>query len=383
MENVNVVVIGGNHHNTLGVVRALGRKGIKPFLILIGNRKKSYVSRSKYIKGWISLSMDEIVPYLLDYNSSNQDKTVIISCHDGVTELLERNRMVLRDKFIVPGTDNKTLLPLFEKPIMTADAANLGFDIPLSYDSKTIQSISNLKFPLISKPSKSVKGSKKDINVFHNATELNKFLNLNKERDFQIQQYIDFDIEYQLIGASFNGGKEIIIPGVSVILRPFGVTNTQFLLYKDLSEDFLKTAEMVKDYIRNKQYSGLFSAEFLRGKDGKDYFMEINFRNDGNTIAVTNSGANLPYWWVMKNLGRDVETPKFKELVYMLPEHRELSLWRKRIINTKALREDIRKTTCYAKYASDDAFPTFGKMFFYAEMIWAGLARIVNGVRKV
>ena len=52
--------------------------------------------------------------------------------------------------------------------------------------------------------------------------------------------------------------------------------------------------------------------EFLRGKDGKDYFMEINFRNDGNSICVTASGMNLPYIWYLYNSGLSYE----KELCY-------------------------------------------------------------------
>ena len=31
-----VIVIGGDHHNTLGVLRAFGEKGIYPDLILVG-----------------------------------------------------------------------------------------------------------------------------------------------------------------------------------------------------------------------------------------------------------------------------------------------------------------------------------------------------------
>lgn len=41
----------------------------------------------------------------------------------------------------------------------------------------------------------------------------------------------------------------------------------------------------VRYFIRDLGYSGLFSLEFIRDKSGKDYFMELNMRNDGNAYA--------------------------------------------------------------------------------------------------
>lgn len=45
----NVLVIGGGHHNTLGVVRSLGREGYQIELILIDEKQRSFVSASKYV----------------------------------------------------------------------------------------------------------------------------------------------------------------------------------------------------------------------------------------------------------------------------------------------------------------------------------------------
>lgn len=43
MEQNNIIVIGGNHHNTLGVIRLLGYKGLRPYVILITNNNKPYI----------------------------------------------------------------------------------------------------------------------------------------------------------------------------------------------------------------------------------------------------------------------------------------------------------------------------------------------------
>ena len=52
-------VIGGNHHNTLGVVRSLGYKGLRPPVIIVSSQKKPYVCNSKYIEKYKILSVAE------------------------------------------------------------------------------------------------------------------------------------------------------------------------------------------------------------------------------------------------------------------------------------------------------------------------------------
>ena len=41
--NREVVVIGGNHHNTLSILRSLGEKGIKSLLIVNRSYEKSVI----------------------------------------------------------------------------------------------------------------------------------------------------------------------------------------------------------------------------------------------------------------------------------------------------------------------------------------------------
>lgn len=66
------IIIGGNHHNTLGVIRSLGYKGLNSLVILVTGEKTPYVSYSKYITKCVLLnSAKEIVPFLLNYAKVN------------------------------------------------------------------------------------------------------------------------------------------------------------------------------------------------------------------------------------------------------------------------------------------------------------------------
>ena len=68
----DIIVVGTSHHNTLGVIRSLGYKGIKPILLLISPDKKSYVAKSKYIKNAYYLDAEEsLVSFLLGNFKNN------------------------------------------------------------------------------------------------------------------------------------------------------------------------------------------------------------------------------------------------------------------------------------------------------------------------
>ena len=383
-ESVEVIVIGGNHQNAFGVLRALGRKGINADFILVSSKKKGSILRSRYINRSWAMEPEKIVDFLKNRENDRGERITIISCHDAVVELLERFHEELTGKYFLPGTESGALLELMNKQTQTAKAEASGLTIPFSIELKgrVPEEVSDIPFPVITKPGKSCEGTKDDIKIFNSPKELEDFLRKNNERSFQVQQFVDTDFEYQLIGASVNGGEEIVIPGVSHILRPYKGSNTEFLHYRNLTADFTSAVEATKRFLRNLKYSGLFSAEFLRGKDGKDYFLEVNFRNDGNTIAVTESGANLPYWWVTKTRGEKAEMPVMKRSVYLMPEHREITLWRKHVITTSEFISDIRKADAFSKYAPDDKRPTFGKTFFYLKIAWGCIQRLFSGFSK-
>jgi hypothetical protein len=67
------------------------------------------------------------------------------------------------------------------------------------------------------------------------------------------QQFVEKAFEFQLIGCSLDGGREIIIPGVSVILRQSKSSNTGFLQYRELDDSFCQTVEKAKSFIQNMQ----------------------------------------------------------------------------------------------------------------------------------
>lgn len=365
MEN-RVIVIGGDHHNTLGVIRGLGERNVNSDLIYVTASKHSFVNYSKYVRKSIRITEEEeLVTILLSHFKDEKRRQVVICCSDKSSSVIDENRDKLSLYFILPGAvEQGRITELMSKKKMAELALSVGFDIPhTTYVTCPETEQSQIQLPCIIKPLESRKGSKSEIAICRTFEELAAYSKIHDIRNDQIQDYIDKDFEYQLIGCSTN--TEVIIPGVSKILRPCKGSNTSFLHYTPLEENFCDI-EKCKEFVRRTGYYGLFSLEFLRDKKGNDYFMEINFRNDGNAICVTAGGMSLPYIWYLNSIGADYSQERNKRIdpVYVMPDMAELKLLLTRQISFKDYISDFRKTNRFMEYDKNDPKP-FWKLVKY------------------
>lgn len=315
-----VIVIGGNHHNTFGVLRALGSRGVNPYLVLLSTRKtKLFVQSSRYVKkNYVANNEEEVVSCLKKIASNFIVKPIVICTSDEASHVVDTYIEGLRDGFQLPNAIKAgRITELMDKGTITQLAKQCGLQVPITWIAKQSE-IDNVSYPCIVKPLASYNSSKSDIHIFYTRDELNS-LYKTKSDCFLIQEYVDRDFEFQLIGCSLNSGKEVIIPGYTKIIRSSDKTNTGVLTYQEI--DFPLEIDKCKMLMQETGYSGLFSMEFIRDKKGKNYFLEINFRNDGNAVSVTASGVNLPYIWYLYNSGKEYkeETQKKVKKVKIMP----------------------------------------------------------------
>lgn len=365
-----VFVIGGCHHNILCVIRSLGEKGVRPNVIIESSEKRPYVSYSKYIKEkWIVPNEETVLDTLLREGERLSNKPVVIACADNLSSLLDIHHDDLAKYYLVPGAKEQgRITRLMDKEVMSELARKVGFLVPQSIATDTTKDeVIHILKPWIIKPLVSKNGVKADIQRIYTDEEWFEYKSKHQTQA-QVQQLIDKDFEYQLIGLSLDSGKEVIIPGVSHVIRPQANTNTGFLRYEPLSESYLGIVETCKKFLIETGYSGLFSMEFLRGKDGKDYFMEINFRNDGNAICVTAAGVNLPFIWYQSLQGLSMtENILVEKTVYVMPEFADLSLFAHRKLGLCQWLKDIKRTDRFMEYDKYDKKP-FRK--YIKEEIW-------------
>ncbi len=366
---MKAIIIGGNHHNTLGVIRSLGYIGLSTYLILITKDKSPYVSQSKYVdKCFLLQGEEEILPCLLkNFSCFASPKPIIIACADFISSYLDCHYNQLKDHFLLPGAKEEGRISYFmDKEIMSDLARKVGMNVPQTVvvNQEEERQDVTLPFPWIIKPLVSKDGSKSDIKRCFNEKDWECYLAGNHCKKLQIQKLINKDYEFQLIGCSLDSGNQLIIPGYARNIRPSDVTNTGYLQYIPTSKLPIDI-DLCRCFIKSVGYSGLFSMEFIRGKDGKNYFMEINFRNDGNSICVTASGMNLPYIWCLYQCGEDIcgeiDRKNRMKPVYVMPEFDDLILLLKGKVNVLTWLKDLFKTDCFMEFSPKDPKP-----FLYA-----------------
>lgn len=353
-----LLVIGGSHHNTLGVVRALGQRGYQVDLVTFGSKKEHYVSSSKYVTRHYALETVDIIPeFLLKRPAVLMEcKEVVISCADAVTEHLNKHRDELQCKYILPGNPVQGKMEhLMDKTVMMEMAAKRGLQSPKVWELP--EEADKVSFPLITKCHVSSHGGKSDVRIFREREPFTKFVKNNRDQLFA-QQFIVKKEEVQFIGCSLNSGETVIIPGMSRILRSQPNTNTGFLEYLPIDDFWKETVEKSKLYIRDCEYSGLFSIEFMRSQDDQVYFLEINFRNDGNAYCVTKSGVNLPVIWYKANTGEEYldEVKDIKPIVVM-PEFQDFKLVLQRKVGLWKWLKDVKRTNVFLDYDKQDMKP--------------------------
>ena len=62
---MSILIIGSDHHNTLGVLESLGEKGVKPDVIVTtrSHTDNSFVLKSKYVARGYICDAANIVPF--------------------------------------------------------------------------------------------------------------------------------------------------------------------------------------------------------------------------------------------------------------------------------------------------------------------------------
>lgn len=329
------VVIGAVHHNTLGVIRSLGENKemkIDIKVLLVGEKVKSknIISESRYVKRqhiyYVERDID-IPDWLMENSTSEAGSQIVICCSDGSAEQVISNYDKLKQWYQLPSV-NCNITKLMSKNTQGRIAAECGFRVPKG-DLITRGSITDWNiFPCITKPEKSVQGKgKDDIHIAFSEEELNGYLNEIRATHVQIQEYLEKAFEYQLIGCSLNSGKTLIIPGYTRIIRQPSNTNTGYLVLSPIEKLDYDSAP-VKRFLTTIGYNGLFSMEFIRDKNGKDYFLEINLRNDGNAYCVQSAGINLPNVWCKYSATGEIPKSnlKIKESVFFIPDFLDMKV---------------------------------------------------------
>lgn len=359
---MEVIIITIEFHNGLSIIESLGQKGILTNVIDVTDEPKPYMLCSKFVKqGWKCKTNEDAISILLNDFKGDGEKALLVSCSDDATAMLDKHYDELKDRFILPLTSfHGHQEEIMSKQYMTTLAQKIGMNIPETWLLEKDQDIpKDIIYPCITKAISSVVGTKIDnIRVCNNYEELKSFVNSSgHSATLQVQRFIDKAFEFQFLGCSFNDGNEIVISGRTHIDRPNGRENTFFLRFDKVEKKLIPLENKVREFISATRYNGPFSVEFLRDKNGKDYFTEMNFRNDGNAYCQTCAGINVPYIMYLYYSGGDYKTELEKSeihSIYMVPEFEYLQFKLKGEFGWKEWFQNMKKANCYNTFFRND-----------------------------
>lgn len=314
----DVLVIGGDHYNALGVIRSLGELGIKPYYIMISNEKICPTASSKYIKKVFRFDENDekgVLEFLTE-KFYTKKKAFIIPTGDPIEVFLDSNLNKLKEKYIIPNINSKQgeiikhMDKMYQKELCEKNNINYAKSFYIELDNY-MKYIDILPYKVIIKPDVSAEGSKTDILIEEGKENIMKGLQKFKEKKYKrvmVQEFLNYDMEYGLMGISF--GNTVIIPGINSndYIYPFKRGNTSYSEMFPIS-DFDFNIDNIIELVKSLNYIGLFEIEIFRVKD-KIYFSEMNFRNSANLYAYSGNNINYIYIYLLLCLNLDISHQK-------------------------------------------------------------------------
>lgn len=348
-----VVIIGDTTHNTLSAVRSLGVANIPFTLILKGNDEACNVSKSKYVRRnrlFRISDIDECVP-LLELLSGG----TIICTFDEAAEWVDRHEPELSKKFVTPCR-GKQIGTLFNKAEQCKLAEECGLTVPKSQLYRRGEDMAkiDIPYPIILKPLQSTQGEKSDIHIVHDVRSLSEAMELQSEcTDFILQEFIDKEYELDCIGVVTD--SEVIVAGAVQKIRhyPHLIGAGAYGIFRPLKDLNIDMCSLEK-FLHRSHYHGPFSVEFLHTKENKNYFMEVNFRNEGLAQAATAAGANLHALYADSQ--RNYDARKVHP-IYMMNYSIDYLHVKEGRTSRRIWWRDLLRTRCFINFSFSDPMP--------------------------
>ena len=127
-----MIVIGTNHHNTLGIIRSLGQKNIYPDVILYGNDvADGFVVHSKYIRACHCFetaeeAIKELSKLCTNGNINEKRRICVITCSDEVASILDYQYEEWKERLSFFNCGEKGLLTYYMDKQVQVEIAKEG-----------------------------------------------------------------------------------------------------------------------------------------------------------------------------------------------------------------------------------------------------------------
>lgn len=370
--DIDIVIVGNDHYNTLNVVRALGAESLKCGILIISDKAQCFVHKTRWMALGDVCSKEEVVSFLIEKFSIEGKQLPLIATDDTSSSIIDMHYEKLKDLFILPSCGEKqgALTSYMDKDVQLKLASTAGFNTPLSValnlNEWPIQAIEEIKFPCIVKPEKSIHGSKQDFRICHNQEDLCDCLSELKKhiQHVLVQEFIPNDEVLAIGGVRGFNNDTYILGEINKYKKGSKPHNLGLACMGVLNPESAMLRECI-NLVEAIDYHGCFSIEVVRRRKGafedhpKNYFLEINLRTDGLYYYYTKAGINFPYIWYQCCKGKSVDLKPFKNPVYGINEFLYL-----REQPLKNMIKDFSKADVFSLFDWKDPIPFIYKILY-------------------
>jgi len=377
--NNPAILFGPDSINGLGLVRNLGRNGVKVYCVA---EKKNEIAFSRYCRRFfvvprIEGNKEVLRAFLSKIGRELQYPAVLFPGSDlfciSLSRLRDEVGSELSGKYIFFG-NTKAVETLVNKKKFYQSLDNYNIPHPITYFPETYQDIENIskqvEYPIYIRPSiTQIFGAR-----FH-------------EKGFVVSSQKELIEKYMLVSRyKIEVMVQEIIPGPATNL--FGIngyfdknSNPQgFFAYRRLREwphgfgcnsliesismsdvPFLK--EITENYLRKLRYHGIFETEFKRDqRDGSFKLLEINARSWWQNSFPTKCGINLILMAYLDAIGKRIDyTDTYrigvKWLFFLNDLLSSMKMLHEKQMSISEWLSSLRKVEDYAYFSADDPLP--------------------------
>lgn len=368
------VIIVGNHVQSLGIIRSLGRQDICTYLL---NEHYFCVSKfSKYTKFIKSPSVEnekEFIDFLLNIGQKEKTKgSVLVPTNDKAICLIAKNKKELEQFFIVPTPSWDIVKLSIDKRLAHSVALKCNIETPKTFfpnNEENLMKILNiLEYPVILKPAMVHKFYKKSKVKAIQANSENELLESYKymskvidPKEIMIQELISGGPEYLYTFGSFfkNGSPLAVWTGRKIRQKPMDFGDCT--LAESVFEQHV--IDIGSKFLKEINYYGISEIEIkMDPKDGKFKFIEMNARTWLWHSLAIRTGIDLPLILYKDINGEKLcEMKSFEEDVKFIHFYTDLYVSIKLILSRKLSVNDYIKSITgkkeFAVFSFEDPMP--------------------------
>ena len=368
-----VVIVGGNHHNGLGLARSFGRFGIEVISVVIDEKiTKSFLKKSKYVKESIVFRTEKEAFDFIKNAYRFEEKAFIIPYSDGAAEELDKRVIEFNEEFFIPSINNRNgeIVHLMDKDVQYkfAESNSIKMAKTCVVDLCGDVDTSPLPLPLILKPVLSAEGDKKDIRVCKNSEDTNHAIEEFREKGYKrvlAQEYLSIDYEIDVFGSILrNKTHDCIVPTRTIRSWPKeGGTNSFSQIITD--DGIIGNCKKIISALKKYGFYGLYDIEIF--VVGNDYYLnEMNLRNSGDVYMALDQDYHYVVAWYFDVLGKDFsisENPSKDD--FCMTECADLRHVMIKGLGLGAWLRDFKKCKDFALKYKGDMRPAIDRYFYY------------------